>query len=99
MRKVPAVVCRKEKKISIFPALVDTTPEEEHKDDRPPDVFAIGFEEIVDLNATNIVQNTQWSENAACWGKELQKVNQKFLRIYKDNSKVSCKIYCDYYLG
>lgn len=57
-------------------ALVDTTPEEEDTVDRAPDVFAIGFEEIVDLNATNIVQNTQWSENAASWGKELQKVNR-----------------------
>ena len=41
---------------------------------QPPDVFAIGFEEIVDLTAQNIVQNTQWSENANSWGKELQKV-------------------------
>lgn len=55
-------------------ALVDTTPEDEDKATQAPDVFAIGFEEIVDLNATNIVQNTQWSENAASWGKELQKV-------------------------
>lgn len=60
----------------LLTALVDTTPEEEAAHhDRVPDVFAIGFEEIVDLNATNIVQNTQWSENAASWGKELQKVS------------------------
>lgn len=60
----------------LLTALVDTTPEEEAAHhNRVPDVFAIGFEEIVDLNATNIVQNTQWSENAASWGKELQKVS------------------------
>ncbi|XP_076055462.1 synaptojanin isoform X2 [Oratosquilla oratoria] len=65
-------------------SLVDTTPTEEEPDGRPPDIFAIGFEEIVDLNATNIVQNTQWSENAASWGRELQKVisrDEKFVMV------------------
>lgn len=64
-------------------ALVDTTPEEEDTDNKAPDVFAIGFEEIVDLNATNIVQNTQWSENAASWGKELQKVSRVNVLSFK----------------
>ncbi|KAK7067886.1 Synaptojanin-1 [Halocaridina rubra] len=71
-------------KNAIQSSLVDTSPDEEERDDRPPDVFAIGFEEIVDLNATNIVQNTQWSENAASWGKELQKVlsrDEKFVMV------------------
>ncbi|XP_066988660.1 synaptojanin-1 isoform X2 [Macrobrachium rosenbergii] len=72
------------KRNAVQSSLVDTTPEEEDRDIRPPDVFAIGFEEIVDLNATNIVQNTQWSENAASWGKELQKVisrDEKFVMV------------------
>lgn len=72
------------RKNAVQSSLVDTTPEEEDTVDRAPDVFAIGFEEIVDLNATNIVQNTQWSENAASWGKELQKVisrDEKFVMV------------------
>ncbi|KAK8735010.1 hypothetical protein OTU49_005783, partial [Cherax quadricarinatus] len=73
------------KKNAVRSSLVDTTPEEEEAGEgRVPDVFAIGFEEIVDLNATNIVQNTQWSENAASWGKELQKVisrDEKFVMV------------------
>nr|XP_045612351.1 synaptojanin-1-like isoform X2 [Procambarus clarkii] len=72
------------KKNAVQSSLVDTTPEEENKSIKTPDVFAIGFEEIVDLNATNIVQNTQWSENAASWGKELQKVisrDEKFVMV------------------
>ncbi|XP_046406834.1 synaptojanin-1 isoform X1 [Ischnura elegans] len=36
------------------------------------DMFAIGFEEIVDLNASNIVAAS--SENAKAWAEELQKV-------------------------
>ncbi|XP_049806410.1 synaptojanin-1 [Schistocerca nitens] len=40
--------------------------------DRPIDIFAIGFEEIVDLNASNIVAAS--SENAKAWAEELQKV-------------------------
>jgi len=37
-----------------FPALVDVTnvPEQESP---PIDIFAVGFEEIVDLNASNIM--------------------------------------------
>ncbi|XP_058798856.1 synaptojanin-1 isoform X2 [Phymastichus coffea] len=38
----------------------------------PVDIFAIGFEEIVDLNASNIVATS--SENAKAWADELQKV-------------------------
>lgn len=50
------------------------SPSSEDIDNIPADIFAIGFEEIVDLTAQNIVQNTQWSENANSWGRELQKV-------------------------
>jgi phosphatidylinositol-bisphosphatase len=40
--------------LSFFPALVDVTnvPEQESP---PIDIFAVGFEEIVDLNASNIM--------------------------------------------
>ncbi|XP_022914943.1 synaptojanin-1 [Onthophagus taurus] len=38
----------------------------------PVDIYAIGFEEIVDLNAANIVAAS--SENAKSWMEELQKV-------------------------
>ncbi|KDR22712.1 Synaptojanin-1 [Zootermopsis nevadensis] len=60
----------------IFPlackcTLVDVTnvPEEESPS---VDIFAVGFEEIVDLNASNIMAAS--SENAKAWGEELQKV-------------------------
>ncbi|XP_068082117.1 synaptojanin-1 [Anabrus simplex] len=61
-------------------SLVDVTqlPEEES----PVDIFAIGFEEIVDLNASNIMAAS--SENAKAWGEELQKVlsrNQKYVMV------------------
>ncbi|XP_017781797.1 PREDICTED: synaptojanin-1-like [Nicrophorus vespilloides] len=36
------------------------------------DIFAIGFQEIVDLNAANIMASS--SEHAKCWADELQKV-------------------------
>lgn len=38
----------------------------------PVDIFAIGFEEIVDLNAANIMAAS--TENAKAWAEELQKV-------------------------
>lgn len=38
----------------------------------PVDIYAIGFEEIVDLNAANIMAAS--SENAKAWAEELQKV-------------------------
>ncbi|KAL2751698.1 synaptojanin-1 isoform X1 [Vespula maculifrons] len=41
-------------------------------DNIPVDVFAIGFEEIVDLNASNIMAAS--SDNAKAWAEELQKV-------------------------
>lgn len=41
-------------------------------DDVPVDVFAVGFQEIVDLNASNIMAAS--SENANLWAEELQKV-------------------------
>ncbi|GFG38407.1 hypothetical protein Cfor_12437, partial [Coptotermes formosanus] len=52
-------------------SLVDVTnvPEQESP---PIDIFAVGFEEIVDLNASNIMAAS--SENAKAWGEELQKV-------------------------
>ncbi|XP_037087422.1 synaptojanin-1-like [Pollicipes pollicipes] len=48
--------------------LVDAASDQEP----PPDIFAVGFEEIVDLNASNIMAAS--SENARLWGEELQKV-------------------------
>lgn len=40
--------------------------------DQPADIFAIGFQEIVDLNASNIMAAS--TDNAKQWGEELQKV-------------------------
>ena len=40
--------------LSFFPALVDVTNVPE-QDCPPIDIFAVGFEEIVDLNASNIM--------------------------------------------
>ncbi|XP_062556103.1 synaptojanin-1 [Armigeres subalbatus] len=52
-------------------SLVDVSHPEESKEP-PIDVFAIGFQEIVDLNASNIVAAS--SDNAKAWAEELQKV-------------------------
>ncbi|XP_053984713.1 synaptojanin-1 [Hylaeus volcanicus] len=41
-------------------------------DNVPIDVFAIGFEEIVDLNASNIMAAS--TDNAKTWAEELQKI-------------------------
>ncbi|GBP83839.1 Synaptojanin-1 [Eumeta japonica] len=49
-------------------SLVNTVNTKEH----PSDIFAIGFEEIVDLNASNIMAAS--SDNARAWGEELEKV-------------------------
>uniref|UniRef100_A0A1B6C9Y5 phosphoinositide 5-phosphatase n=1 Tax=Clastoptera arizonana TaxID=38151 RepID=A0A1B6C9Y5_9HEMI len=49
-------------------SLVDTNSHS----DTPIDIYAIGFEEIVDLNASNIMAAS--SENAKLWADELQKV-------------------------
>lgn len=50
-------------------ALVNVNQTED--EDAPIDIFAIGFEEIVDLNASNIVAAS--SENARSWAEELSK--------------------------
>ncbi|XP_058828017.1 synaptojanin-1 [Topomyia yanbarensis] len=52
-------------------SLVDVSHTED-TDEPPIDVFAIGFQEIVDLNASNIVAAS--SDNAKAWAEELQKV-------------------------
>lgn len=41
-------------------------------DTEPIDIFAIGFQEIVDLNASNIVAAS--TDNAKAWAEELQRV-------------------------
>lgn len=51
-------------------SLIDSTSSDDV--DIPVDIFAIGFEEIVDLNASNIMAAS--SENATLWAEELQKV-------------------------
>ncbi len=51
-------------------SLIDTVATE--ADEIPVDIFAIGFQEIVDLNASNIMAAS--SENANLWADELQKV-------------------------
>ncbi|CAH2244759.1 synaptojanin-1 [Pararge aegeria] len=40
--------------------------------DHPSDIFAIGFQEIVDLNASNIMAAS--SDNAKAWSEELEKI-------------------------
>ncbi|XP_055533373.1 synaptojanin-1 [Wyeomyia smithii] len=52
-------------------SLVDVSHPEE-TEEPPIDIFAIGFQEIVDLNASNIVAAS--SDNAKAWAEELQKV-------------------------
>ncbi|XP_056646014.1 synaptojanin-1 [Diorhabda sublineata] len=52
-------------------SLVDTGFIDAHKS-IPVDIYAIGFEEIVDLSAANIVNSS--TENAKAWAIELQKV-------------------------
>lgn len=46
---------------------------------RSADIYAVGFEEIVDLNASNIMAAS--SENAKAWATELQKVFVKMKSI------------------
>lgn len=50
--------------------MVDVTHGDEHVN-QPCDIFAIGFQEIVDLNASNIMAAS--SDNAKAWTEELQK--------------------------
>ncbi|XP_055620671.1 synaptojanin-1 [Toxorhynchites rutilus septentrionalis] len=52
-------------------SLVDVS-HQEGAQEPPIDIFAIGFQEIVDLNASNIVAAS--SDNAKAWAEELQKV-------------------------
>lgn len=52
-------------------SLVDLSHPEDGSTE-PTDIFAIGFQEIVDLNASNIVAGS--SENAKAWAEELQRV-------------------------
>lgn len=56
---------------SSYSTLVDTDSLNKNEQ-KPVDIFAIGFEEIVDLNASNIMMAS--SENAKSWAVELQKV-------------------------
>ncbi|KAL0277407.1 UNVERIFIED_CONTAM: hypothetical protein PYX00_004700 [Menopon gallinae] len=56
-------------KMSKSRSLVDVTNDQDKS--TPIDIFAIGFEEIVDLNAGNIVAAS--TENAKAWAEELQK--------------------------
>lgn len=49
-------------------SLVDTVTNVE----MPSDIFSVGFEEIVDLNASNIMAAS--SDNAKAWAEELEKV-------------------------
>lgn len=53
-------------------SLVNVSHPSDGKSCVPIDIFAIGFEEIVDLNAANIMAAS--SENAKAWAEELQKV-------------------------
>ena len=55
--------------LSLSPSLSLSQPEE-FKD--PPDIYAVGFEELVGLTASNIVSVS--SSNRKEWGVELQKV-------------------------
>ncbi|KAG8227890.1 hypothetical protein J437_LFUL008204 [Ladona fulva] len=57
-------------RISKSQSLVDVCNAE--APDTPVDIFAVGFEEIVDLNASNIMAAS--SENAKAWAEELQKI-------------------------
>ncbi|XP_017096781.2 synaptojanin-1 [Drosophila bipectinata] len=60
-------------------ALVDVNNPSENAD-HPVDIYAIGFEEIVDLNASNIMAAS--TDNAKQWAEELQKT------ISRDNDYV-----------
>lgn len=65
------------KDVSLSDWLLDPSEASSHSlvnqsDGAPVDIFAVGFEEIVDLNASNIMAAS--SENAEMWAEELQKV-------------------------
>ena len=63
--------CYKEQKT---PALLDLdfAPSDAKKEEKRIDVYALGFEEIVDLDAKNIVLAS--SENARAWAEDLSKI-------------------------
>ncbi|XP_065051378.1 synaptojanin-1-like [Rhopilema esculentum] len=46
--------------------------DKEEEFSRPPDIYALGFEEIVDLNANNIISTSSTQKKE--WGSELQRV-------------------------
>lgn len=58
------------KKFPIPPALVDVSHPQDGSTE-PLDIVAVGFQEIVDLNASNIVAAS--SDNAKAWAEELQR--------------------------
>ncbi|XP_011503811.1 PREDICTED: synaptojanin-1 isoform X1 [Ceratosolen solmsi marchali] len=61
------------KDIALSDWLLDASQKSMKKSEEYPiDLFVIGFEEIVDLNATNIMAAS--NENARAWADELQKV-------------------------
>lgn len=65
------------KDVSLSDWLLDPSEASSHSlvnqnDGYPVDIFAVGFEEIVDLNASNIMAAS--SENAEMWAEELKKV-------------------------
>lgn len=65
------------KDVSLADWLLDPSEVSSHSlvdqnDGAPVDIFAVGFEEMVDLNASNIMAAS--SENAEMWAEELQKV-------------------------
>lgn len=60
--------------VIVYFRLVSALVDFSHPDDgstEPCDIFAIGFQEIVDLNASNIMAAS--SDNAKAWAEELQK--------------------------
>lgn len=52
--------------------MVDFSNPQDDSSDTPIDIFAIGFQEIVDLNASNIMAAS--TDNAKLWAEELQRV-------------------------
>ncbi|KAF7992176.1 hypothetical protein HCN44_001501 [Aphidius gifuensis] len=69
----------------LLDAPLNATQEGEEFNNLPVDIYAIGFEEIVDLNASNIMAAS--TDNARAWADELQKIlsrdNQYVLVTYQ----------------
>lgn len=57
---------------------------------RPIDIYAIGFEEIIDLNAGNVVAGKQSSENQNHWGTKLQKMLDTLEPTLKESYVLVC---------